>query len=43
MNVRPRNDGSLRFHQRYGFTAVGEQDTEGGAKRVTLLEKRLDG
>ena len=43
VNVRPRNDGSLRFHDRYGFRSVGEQDTDGGAKRVTLLEKRLDG
>lgn len=43
VNIRPRNDGSLRFHERYGFSAVGEQDTEAGAKRVTLLEKRLDG
>ena len=42
VNVKPRNDGSLRFHDRYGFTSVGEQDTEGGTKRVTLLEKRLD-
>jgi hypothetical protein len=43
VNVRPRNHGSLRFHERYGFVSVGEQDTEGGAKRVTLLEKRLHG
>lgn len=43
VNIRPSNDGSLRFHERYGFRSVGEQDTEGGAKRVTLLEKRLDG
>lgn len=43
VNIRPRNDGSLRFHDRYGFRSVGEQDTEDGAKRVTLLEKRLDG
>ncbi|MEZ5166428.1 MAG: GNAT family N-acetyltransferase [Acidimicrobiales bacterium] len=41
VNIRPRNDGSLRFHERHGFRAVGEQDTEGGAKRVVLLEKRL--
>lgn len=43
VNVRPRNEGSLRFHERYGFRSVGEQDTDGGAKRVSLLEKRLDG
>ena len=43
VNVRPRNERSLRFHERYGFRPVGEQDTDGGAKRVSLLEKRLDG
>ncbi len=42
VNIWPRNEDSLRFHERYGFKSVGEQDTEGGAKRVTLLEKRLD-
>ena len=41
VNVHPRNDRSLRFHERYGFRPVGEQDTEQGKKRVTLLEKRL--
>lgn len=41
VNVKPRNDGSLRFHDRYGFISVGKQDTEGGTKRVTLLEKPL--
>lgn len=41
VNIRPRNEGSLRFHDRHDFVSVGEQDTEGGAKRVTLLEKRL--
>jgi predicted GNAT superfamily acetyltransferase len=25
VNTRPRNDGSLRFHSRYGFTEVGRQ------------------
>lgn len=37
VNVRPRNEGSLRFHHRFGFSSVGEQDTEGGSKRVSLL------
>jgi len=41
VNVKPRNDQSLRFHERYGFTSVGEQDTDGGDKRVTMLEYRL--
>jgi predicted GNAT superfamily acetyltransferase len=41
VNTRPRNEGSLRFHTRHGFTEVGSQDTEGGKKTVALLEKRL--
>ncbi len=42
VNVRPRNEVSLLFHEAYGFVPVGEQDTEGGSKRVVMLEKRLD-
>lgn len=41
VNIQPRNDQSLRFHDRYGFVAVGEQDTDGGAKRVVMLELAL--
>ena len=41
VNLRPRNDVSLAFHERYGFRPVGEQDTEGGTKRVVLLERDL--
>ncbi|MFQ5556690.1 MAG: GNAT family N-acetyltransferase [Acidimicrobiales bacterium] len=41
VNLRPPNAGSLRFHRRHGFVRVGEQDTEGGAKRVTLLARDL--
>jgi predicted GNAT superfamily acetyltransferase len=37
VNVRPPNPGSLAFHQRLGFTVIGEQDTEGGIKRVALM------
>jgi len=43
VNIKPRNEVSLRFHDLYGFKPVGEQDTEGGSKRVVMLEKRLDG
>ena len=39
--MKPRNDGSLRFHHRIGFTEVGQQDTDGGKKRVSLLAKDL--
>ena len=37
VNVRPRNDASLAFHEVIGFREVGQQDTDGGAKRVSLL------
>ena len=39
VNVRPLNEGSLRFHHRIGFVEVGQQDTDGGTKRVSLLAK----
>ena len=41
VNLKPRNEGSLRFHRRLGFKEVGIQDTEGGKKTVSLMEKRL--
>ena len=41
VNIRPRNDVSLAFHEARGFVSVGEQDTDGGKKRVTMLEKTL--
>jgi hypothetical protein len=37
VNVRPRNDASLAFHEAIGFREVGQQDTDGGRKRVSLL------
>ena len=41
VNVRPRNDVSLAFHESVGFREVGQQDTDGGTKRVSLLERPL--
>ncbi|MCB9745183.1 MAG: GNAT family N-acetyltransferase [Alphaproteobacteria bacterium] len=38
VNLKPPNPASLRFHERLGFRPVGEQDTEGGKKRVVMLE-----
>jgi hypothetical protein len=35
VNLRPRNDSSLAFHERLGFTEVGQQETPYGA-RVSL-------
>ena len=37
VNLRPKNESSLRFHRRYGFREVGVQETEGGTKQVSLL------
>ncbi|MGE0624970.1 MAG: GNAT family N-acetyltransferase [Pseudomonadales bacterium] len=37
VNLKPPNPGSLVFHEKLGFEIVGEQDTEGGAKRVALM------
>ena len=42
VNVRPRNDASLLFHQSIGFREVGQQDTDGGKKTVSLLALPLD-
>jgi len=41
VNVKPRNERSLIFHEKFGFTPVGEQDTEGGSKRVQLMEYKI--
>jgi uncharacterized protein len=40
VNLRPRNDGSLRFHARRGFFEVGQQETDYGTL-VSLMAKRL--
>ena len=41
VNIQPLNQSSLDFHARIGFVEVGQQDTEGGKKRVSLLAKNL--
>jgi predicted GNAT superfamily acetyltransferase len=41
VNVRPYNEASLRFHHSIGFREVGQQDTDGGNKTVSLLELSL--
>ena len=43
VNVRPPNEGSVRFHHAFGFAEVGRQETEGGAKEVSLLAMELSG
>ena len=37
VNIKPRNDRSLRFHQRFGFRKCFEQEAEGAKKVVRLL------
>ena len=41
VNVRPLNGASVRFHESLGFREVGQQDTDGGTKTVSLLELAL--
>ena len=41
VNLRPRNERSLRFHHRFGFTEVGRQETEEGRKLVSLMVKEI--
>jgi predicted GNAT superfamily acetyltransferase len=41
VNLAPPNPGSLRFHERLGFRAVGERWSEDRSKGVVFLEKRL--
>lgn len=41
VNIRPPNDASLAFHHAVGFREVGQQDTDGGQKTVSLLELPL--
>lgn len=40
VNLKPRNDGSLRFHERLGFLEVGQQISASG-KLVSLMAKTL--
>ena len=37
VNIRPPNQPSAQMHQRLGFVEVGQQDTDGGRKRVSML------
>lgn len=41
VNERPPNPVSIRFHRTWGFEPVGRQTTEGGAKAVVMMVKRL--
>lgn len=39
VNLKPFNAGSLKFHAALGFVTVGEQETEGGKKAVSLMRR----
>ncbi len=41
VNTRPANPGSMAFHTTLGFSPVGEQTTEQGAKSVCMLARTL--
>ena len=41
VNIRPANESSMRYHEKFGFVQVGTQETEGGKKEVALLEMKL--
>ena len=38
VNIKPRNETSILFHESLSFKKVGEQDTEEGKKRVQYME-----
>jgi predicted GNAT superfamily acetyltransferase len=40
VNVAPPNPGSMRFHERLGFTEVGRQSTKGDTIVVAMLAAR---
>ena len=42
VNLRPPNEGSIIFHEKYGFRQVGTQETEGGKKEVSLMEYKIN-
>ncbi len=41
VNTRPVNAESVAFHEKFGFREVGAQETEGGAKSVSLMAVEL--
>ena len=41
VNLKPKNEGSLIFHKKYGFEQVGTQKTECGKKEVSLMVYKI--
>ena len=42
VNTRPKNEGSMIFHKKYGFCEVGTQLTENGKKEVSLMKYKIN-
>ncbi len=42
VNLRPANEGSMKFHQRLGFRQVGSQEVDDRSKEVAFLEMRIE-
>ena len=41
VNIKPKNEGSMIFHKKYGFYEVGTQTTENGKKEVSLMKYKI--
>jgi hypothetical protein len=41
VNLKPPNDGSILFHENYGFEQVITQRTDGGNKEVSLMVYKI--
>lgn len=41
VNLQPPNRSSMTYHVKHGFVCVATQQTEGGRKKVALMEKYL--
>ena len=41
VNLEPPNRSSMTYHEKHGFVCVATQQTEGGLKKVALMEKWL--
>ena len=42
VNIKPSNEGSMIFHQKYGFKKVGTQITDDGKKEVCLMRYKIN-
>ena len=42
VNIKPSNEGSMIFHQKYGFKKVGTQITDYGKKEVCLMKYKIN-